>query len=218
MDTYRFNREETEEVIRMLADKYPKCFFADPRQRRPLKKNLLADLQGDGFPAAYELLSAALEWYQSHFSYRYALEAGAKRVDLTGKEVSTVTEQEHLAAQKKNKDDHQKLVEKNALNSIKTNTSLYAAGRITDDQLRKVDAPPMSAAKPPKAAAPPVLDHPVRSSELAKLYAALDAADKVMTGDADPDLRIALGCAALGVVIKEAQRIIAATAGLVENG
>ena len=92
--TYRFSREENEDVIRKLAEKYPKCFFVDPRQRRPLKKNILADLQNDGFPAAYEPMSAAIEWYMSHFSYRYALEAGAKRVDLNGKEVGTVTEQE----------------------------------------------------------------------------------------------------------------------------
>jgi sRNA-binding protein len=92
---YRINREESEEVVRKLAESYPKCFFVDPKMRRPLKNNILADLQKDGFPAAYELLSAGLHWYQSHFGYQYSLQAGARRIDLTGKEVSTVTEQEH---------------------------------------------------------------------------------------------------------------------------
>jgi sRNA-binding protein len=204
--TYRFNREENEDVIRKLAEQYPKCFFVDPRQRRPLKKNILADLQNDGFPAAYELMSAAIEWYMSHFSYRYALEAGAKRIDLNGKEVGTVTEQEHIAAQKKIQDDHQKLAERNQLNAIRTSSALHAAGRIPDDQLRKLDAPPMPVAKPPKAAAS------TPAPELARIYEALAAANTAMTGDSDPDLRAALGCAALGVVIKEAQRIIIAAA------
>src|SRR5215467_2779524 len=93
------SRDETEDTIQGLAERYPKAFFVNPRQRRPLKKNILSDLEKDGAPFAPELLSSALSWYQSHFSYQYALEAGAKRIDLTGKEVSTVTEQEQRAAQ-----------------------------------------------------------------------------------------------------------------------
>jgi ProP effector len=102
--SYRPNREENEETIRMLVDRYPKCFFADPRLRRPLKKNITADLQQDGFPATYELIAGAVEWYQSHFGYQYSLETGARRINLNGKEVGTVTEQEHLAAEKKIKE------------------------------------------------------------------------------------------------------------------
>ena len=135
--SYRPNREENEETIRMLVDRYPKCFFADPRLRRPLKKNITADLQQDGLPATYELIAGAVEWYQSHFGYQYSLETGARRINLNGKEVGTVTEQEHLAAEKKVKEGKAFLAErKNA-----TLQTLYATDQIRDDHLKKLDAP-----------------------------------------------------------------------------
>ena len=37
---------------------------------------------------------------ESHFGYQLTLQTGVKRIDLTGKEVGTVTELEHRAAQK----------------------------------------------------------------------------------------------------------------------
>jgi sRNA-binding protein len=66
---YLPTREESERTIRLLVDQYPKCFFADPQQRRPLKRNILADLQKDGVPVARELLVPAVGWYCSHFGY-----------------------------------------------------------------------------------------------------------------------------------------------------
>lgn|SRR5262249_29552529 len=105
--TYKPTREESEEAIRTLIDKYPKTFFEDPKLRRPLKRNIISDLQKDGVPLAHELITAALDWYQGHFGYLYSLRAGAKRLDLNGNEVATVTEQEHLAAQVKIKAGHE---------------------------------------------------------------------------------------------------------------
>ena len=134
--SYRANREETEETIRMLVDRYPKCFFVGPRPRRPLKKNITADLQQDGFPAAYELIASAVEWYQSHFGYQYSLETGARRINLNGKEVGTVTEQEHLAAEKKIKESKAILAERKSA----TLQTLYATDQIPDDHLKKLDA------------------------------------------------------------------------------
>ena len=92
------NRAESEDIIRMLAQRYPKCFFEDPKLRRPLKKNIRADLQQDGI--ATGTLEPALEWYRSHFGYHHALQAGSKRIDLDGNEVDTVTEQEAQNAQR----------------------------------------------------------------------------------------------------------------------
>jgi sRNA-binding protein len=104
---YLPNRDESEQTIRLLAERYPKCFFFDPRQRKPLKRGIVLDLEKDGFPeAAYA--ARAVDWYQSHFGYQYALQAGVKRIDLHGKEVGTVTEQEQYAAQTKIKEDKQK--------------------------------------------------------------------------------------------------------------
>jgi len=203
---YRINREESEEVVRKLAEPYQKCFFVDPKMRRPLKNNILADLQKNGFPAAYDLLSAGLDWYQSHFGYQYSLQAGARRIDLTGKEVSTVTEQEHASAQKKIRDDQQKLAERNSMNATRTTASLHSAGRITDDQLKKLDASPMPAVPTTRAkaaAAPSAI-----SPELLRLHEALLAANAAATGPGDAELRAAMGAAALGFIVKEAQRLI----------
>jgi sRNA-binding protein len=195
---YRYNREESEAVIRMLAEKYPKSFFVDPRLRRPLKQNILVDLERDGFPVAHDLITAAVDWYKSHFGYLYALQAGAKRVDLEGKEVGTVTESEQAGAQKEIQERKKLLNERNGLNAAKTLVALHAARRIPDDQLRKLEAPSMT----PKAKAPPTLP------DLIRLHEAVAAADAAWTGPGDANLRAALTSAALGIVIKEAQSVI----------
>jgi sRNA-binding protein len=158
-----------------------------------LKHNIVADLQKDGMPMAYELVAAGVEWYQSHFSYLYSLQAGAKRLDLNGAEVGTVTKQEFMAAQAKIKIGHQKLSAKNATETL---NALHAAGHIPDDQVRKLDAPMIP--KATKTIAP----------ELTRLYEAVVAASATLTGSSDPSLRSAMAAAALGVVCKEAQRVI----------
>jgi sRNA-binding protein len=143
--TYVSTRNESEQAIKVLASRYPKCFFEEPRLRKPLKKNIVFDLQKDGAPMAYELLSSAVQWYQSHFGYLYAMQAGAKRIDLNGKEVGTVTEQESQAAQIRIKESKQKLSKNTAVRTI---NSLHAHGHIPTDTIRKLDAP----RTPPKEA------------------------------------------------------------------
>jgi sRNA-binding protein len=193
---YRFTREETEDTICKLAEAFPKCFFEDPQLRRPLKKNILVDLEQAGFPAAHDLIRAALDWYESHFGYLYALHAGAKRIDLNGKEVGTVTELEQAAALKKITEGKKLRKERNGFNATKTVAALHAAGRIPDDQLRKLDAPPMPITRPPTA------------PELKRVHEALAAAESAWTGSGDANLRAALTSAALGIVMKEAQSVI----------
>jgi ProP effector len=167
MSSYFFNREEKEHVIRMLADHYPKCFSVVPQQRRPLKKNIAADLHVDGFPAAPELTAAAVEWYKSHFAYHHHLEAGARRVGLNGEDAGTVTELEAQNAQKYIRERKLKMQDKRAELSvpgtpedgghharqavdedereqapaIATMIALRKSGRVPDDALRKIDAP-----------------------------------------------------------------------------
>jgi sRNA-binding protein len=43
---------------------------------------------------------SAVSWYQGNFEYQYALQAGNRRIDLDGKEVDTVTEQDQRDAEK----------------------------------------------------------------------------------------------------------------------
>jgi sRNA-binding protein len=94
---------ENNEFIHLLAIHYPKCFFEEPRLRRPLSKNVIADIKKDtGFDVTPERITPAVEWYMSHIGYDHALAvAGSKRIDLNGREVGTVTEQEALAAQQR---------------------------------------------------------------------------------------------------------------------
>jgi len=97
--SYRPNRDECDAIIAALAKRYPACFFEEPKLRRPLKKNILADLHEDGVQFTAEETAAAVKWYESHFAYQYALQAGAKRVDLAGREAGTVTPAEQHSAQ-----------------------------------------------------------------------------------------------------------------------
>jgi sRNA-binding protein len=97
---YRYDREDLDTAIGMLVEYYPRCFFIDSEKRRPLKRNLATDLVKEGVALPRELIDATLTWYESHFAYQYALEPGAKRIDLHGKEVGTVTELEARAARK----------------------------------------------------------------------------------------------------------------------
>ena len=97
--SYRLNRDVRDLIVAKLAANYPACFFAEPRSRRPLKKDILADLHAAGFPFTREETAEAVDWYKSHFSYRYAVQAGAKRVDLDGGEAGTVTLAEQRSAE-----------------------------------------------------------------------------------------------------------------------
>ena len=122
---YKFDRQEREDSIQKLADTYPKCFFVSPPLRRPLKKNIVADLQKDGISISAELIDATINWYQSHLGYQYCLKAGAKRLDLAGNEAGTVTESEQHVAEKKIQEiNESRLAERN---SVRTTSSLVAA-------------------------------------------------------------------------------------------
>lgn len=93
-------RYDSEETIALLQKEYPAAFFETPQLRRPLKTGIFEDIRADGFPVDRELLRAALDWYTSHYGYQYALRAGARRIDLKGNEVGTVTLAEQATALK----------------------------------------------------------------------------------------------------------------------
>jgi sRNA-binding protein len=192
---YKPTRQETEDVIRMLADSYPKCFFEEQKLRRPLKHNILADLHADGIPLAREPVEAAVGWYQGSFGYLYSLQAGAKRIDLNGAEVSTVTEREYMVALAEIKAI--KATQHQRRSATETVATLHAAARLSDDDVKKLDAPMI-----PKAT------KAVIAPELTKLYEAVMAANATLSGPGDENLRSAMAAAALGFVCKEAQRVM----------
>jgi sRNA-binding protein len=134
----QLNREEIETIIALLAKHYPACFFLEPKQRRPLKKNIVADIQREGFPIDSAFLTQAVTWYEQRFAYQYALQAGACRVNLDGKEVAVVTEQEYHAARRYIADRKEEM---SLRDPIRTTIALHKAGAVPDDALRKIPAP-----------------------------------------------------------------------------
>jgi len=205
--TYKFSIEEKNDVIHKLAEHYPKTFFDNPKLRVPLMKNVTTALQRDGFPIASELIGESVDWYQSHIGYQHQLQAGRKRIDLAGRESGAVTELEERATRKKITEyNEKKLADRNLFDPIKTATALVDAQRIAQDQLRKIDAPSpkIEISTMNRTAA----KSPVRP-ELTRLYEAVLAANMAMSvATGNNDMQVAVTAAALGVVIKEAQRVI----------
>jgi sRNA-binding protein len=86
-----FNREQVIHVVKLLAERYPKCFFEYPHLRRPMKKNIIDDILNDGFPVDRGTLETALMWYKSNSDYKRQLVNGTTRIDLNGDEAGIVT-------------------------------------------------------------------------------------------------------------------------------
>jgi sRNA-binding protein len=179
------SRTESEDTIRTLAERFPKCFSEDPKMRRPLKKEILADLQREGLLAPS--FRSAVGWYQGNFGYQYALQAGAKRIDLDGREVGTVTEQEQRDAEKFIA-ERKRIQRENSNLAIPMTTSLHK----TNDTLRRA-AP---------TARTTTMD---ADSPLARLMALVEGVDRALTDTADPALRAAFGLAGLQAVAAEVQ-------------
>jgi sRNA-binding protein len=184
---YRPNREANEHIIRMLCEHYPKCFFEDPRQRRPLKQKIVTDIINDhDLDVSPELITAAVDWYKSNIGYEgFAMSMpGAKRINLDGEEVGTVTEQEAIAAQQKLNDYHKEKNERAAaayapVRVLHERDAPHTSG-LPDSVVRKLDTPtPRSKAAPAAATAP----------EFAALYETLVAANAAVVGISDPTMR-----------------------------
>ena len=110
---------------------------------------------------------------------------------MEGKETGTVTESEYHAAQKKILEIKAKM---GSLNPIRTVSNLVTARRISENQLKKIDAP---------------MSKPTIQPELTPLYEAILAANSAMSAPmGNSDVRAAVTAAVIGVVIAEAQRIL----------
>jgi sRNA-binding protein len=185
-------KEILEEGIRTLAERYPACFSEDPRQRRPLKNTIRADLKADGVD---EETMACVDYYIRNWTYQGLLQAGAERVDLNGKKAGVVTEQEQLAAQKKVRDEKEKL----------------AAGRIPAD-IPLMRTPTVAKTKTAPSPAPEFTP-PANGVDLAALRATWSDIDAVLATAKGDTLRSALAVAALKVFVGEAEKVIASLEG-----
>jgi sRNA-binding protein len=202
--TYRPKRDETEHVIHMLCDSYPKCFFAEGRHRRPLKKNIAADIIKDKiFEVADELIIAAVDWYKTHIGYNLQTVAGAKRIDLDGNDVGTVTEQEAIAAKEYVDEVYRKRNEaaKEATSPVRVLSQMHNRNQISDDGMKKLDAAPMPVPPRSKATAAPL------ALEFTPLNETLTAANAAMVGISDPAMRLAVAKALLDMMIEKAQQV-----------
>jgi sRNA-binding protein len=192
---YRPTREESENIIRLLIEHYPKCFFENPKQRRPLKKNIETDIKNDtDLNVGPDAIDAAVAWYRTHIGYDYALAAGAKRVDLTGREVGTITQAEAQAAQQRINEIHKAKTEQRE-SPVEVLQNMHATRRISDDGVKKLDAPVISRSK---VAHPP---------EFVEIYEKLAAASAAVISINDPAMRVAVVKATLEEVLKTIEKV-----------
>ncbi len=93
------SRRAREEWLPALIARYPKTFFEDPRERKPLKigvhKDILAD---DGIEMASYQLTSALRWYTGALGYQLSISEDAQRIDLAGEAAGKVTAEDAKAA------------------------------------------------------------------------------------------------------------------------
>ncbi len=195
-------REDVDNIIEMLAATYPKAFFVDHRLRLPLKKNVEADLEKAGTKIDPYLLARVMEFYKGCYGYNYAIYHGKKRVDLDGNEVESVTQKERDAAMKHIQETKRLFEEKQRADGpVEVLRNLRSANRITDDAVKKLDAPPMTTiAKKSVAAIAP---------ELTRVHELLMSANSTMLTLQDAAMRAAVAPAALGFVAAELQKVIA---------
>jgi sRNA-binding protein len=191
----KFPREILEEAVRVLANKYPACFFVDGRMRRPLKNTILDDLAEDG--ASAEELSA-VGFYTHDWIYQSGLQAGVERVDLNGKKAGTVTAAEEMAARK------QVQTEKEAAKAMKQPAKPKL--KLKEDSPSSAEVPAVKYGEPPMLPVAPV-------DPLARLQRLLAATATLYAGTEDEVLRSALAVTALKQIVDEATKAIAMLEG-----
>ena len=97
-------RDDLESAVQVLSETYPKAFFVNARQRRPLKEKIGEDIKADirnnpGSELQFYDVDQVLAWYCDHVGYHKASSVtGAARVDLNGDRAGTVTKSEARVA------------------------------------------------------------------------------------------------------------------------
>ena len=88
-----------DEIIALLADRWPQCFMLAEDRRLPLKVGIFHDLKAAlGGKVSSDHLSRALGTYCSAPDYQRRLKDGAARIDLDGQRAGTITPSEAMWA------------------------------------------------------------------------------------------------------------------------
>jgi sRNA-binding protein len=94
-----YNLDNPREIISLLAEQFPKAFFEDGRQRRPLKKTIASDIVALGLEELKDAdIGRAVSYYVNHYGYHKTIVAGTPRIDLDGNVCGVVTEAEQREA------------------------------------------------------------------------------------------------------------------------
>ena len=88
---------QLEKVYEELFEKFPNTFFRDLAEIRPLKKGIYHEIRGT-LPVSSRILRGAIGLYTQRQPYLRALADGKDRIDLSGKSVEPVTEEERQHA------------------------------------------------------------------------------------------------------------------------
>ena len=103
-------RISTKEIITYLTEKFPACFSVKG-QVKPLKVGIFQDLSeklNDDETVSKTRLRQALRHYTSSWRYLKAIKLGAFRVDIDGKEVTKIDEEQANYASKTLKESQEK--------------------------------------------------------------------------------------------------------------
>jgi hypothetical protein len=186
------HRIERDEAVRYLAEMFPKCFFENPDHRRPLKHDIVIDLEQKNILDWTKLLHA-IDWYQSHFTYRRSLLAGAERIDLDGRKAGTVTPKEQQEARKWVAERKRELLEQRQITEQPHRTAVKDIP--IEPALNGITVPGHGPGTPLRAS-------------LAPLHGTLVATSGIMVDERYAALRPVLVAAALRELIAGAERVI----------
>ena len=104
--------DKDDEIIALLAERWPRCFMLAEDRRLPLKVGIFHDLKAAlGGKVSPDQLSRALATYCSAPDYQRRLKDGAARIDLDGQRAGTVTPSEAMwarAGRAERRDKHQR--------------------------------------------------------------------------------------------------------------
>jgi ProP effector len=216
-----YHRADRDEFLGYLVEKFPACFFEDPAQRRPLKHDIIIDLEKQNV-LDHDKLSQTLDWYVNHFAYRYSLKAGTERVDLDGKKAGTVTPAEQrealewIAARKRELNERQETQQAAVVKIVARNRDLTAPQqwpvvKITREGCQEIQQAPIVS---PAAVNATTNGHangaiaPSLPPGLTEMQSALAIASSILTEKQYELLRPVLAAAALREIVSRAEKLI----------